>query len=128
MNEEVHTKLELEYTIKSSPKILYFFLNAPNGLSEWFCDNINVKDDIYTFCWDDEQRSAELISKKVNNYTQFRWLDLPQDTFFEFKLEVDDITKDVALIVTDFEPANEHENSKLLWDSQVTKLIQLVGG
>lgn len=128
MKENAVTKLELEYAIKSSPKTLFFFLNDPNGLNEWFCDKITVNENIYTFCWDDEERSAELISSKVNKHTQFRWLDLPEDTFFEFRLEVEDITKEVALIITDFELENEHENSKLLWDTQVNRLMQLVGG
>ncbi|MDQ3192880.1 MAG: START-like domain-containing protein [Bacteroidota bacterium] len=128
MKEEGVTKLELEYTIKSSPKILFFFLNSPNGLSEWFCDKINVNENIYTFCWDDEERSAELVGSKKNEHTQFRWLDLPEDTFFEFRLVVQDITKEVALIITDFEPIEDHENSKLLWDSQVNKLTHLIGG
>lgn len=128
MREEPLIKLELEYTIKSSPKALFFFLNDPSGLSEWFCDKISVNEKIYTFYWDDEERSAELISSKANKNTLFRWIDLPENTYFELRLEVEDITKEVALIVTDFEPEDEHENSKLLWDTQVNKLMQLIGG
>ena len=128
MEEKALIKLELEYVVNSSPRILYFFLNSPTGLTEWFCNDISVKDNIYTFYWDDEKRSAELINSKKNSYSQFRWLDLPDDTFFEFRIETEDLTKEVALIITDFEPAEEHEKSKRLWDSQVNKLMQLVGG
>jgi hypothetical protein len=40
---------------------------------------------------------------------------------------MDEITKDVSLIVTDFCPEDELEESKLLWDSLVADLKQVLG-
>ena len=31
-------KFTIEYEIKSSPRILFGFLNEPNGLTQWFAD------------------------------------------------------------------------------------------
>ena len=40
---------------------------------------------------------------------------------------MDEITKDVSLIVTDFSPEDELEESKLLWDSLISDLKQVLG-
>ena len=40
---------------------------------------------------------------------------------------MDEITKDVSLIVTDFSEENEIEEAKLLWNSLVTDLKQVLG-
>ena len=42
-------------------------------------------------------------------------------------MEIDDLTSEVALIITDFVEEDEIEESKQLWDSQVGSLMQLLG-
>ena len=49
------------------------------------------------------------------------------DFYFEFKIEVDEITKDVSLIVSDFSEEDELEESKLLWENLVSDLKQVLG-
>jgi uncharacterized protein YndB with AHSA1/START domain len=120
-------KFEIEYQVNTSPGVLFYFLHAPTGLSEWFCDDVFLKDKNYTFSWEGEKREAELINFKINKLVQFRWLDMPDDSYFQFILQVDDITKDLALIITDFEPQKDHESSKLLWDAQISQLLKCVG-
>ena len=68
-------KLELEYTINSSPKVLFNRLSTAGGLSEWFADNVNVKGETFTFIWGESEQIAELILKKDNKYARFRWID-----------------------------------------------------
>ena len=45
-------KFELEYVLKTSPKVLDKLLITPDGLSEWFAEDVIVKDEVYTFHWD----------------------------------------------------------------------------
>ena len=45
-----------------------------------------------------------------------------EDYYFEFKIQVDEITKDVSLIVTDFAYKDEIEETKMLWDNQISDL------
>jgi len=40
---------------------------------------------------------------------------------------MDEITKDVSLIVTDFSDEEEIEEAKLLWDSLISDLKQVLG-
>ena len=45
-------KYQKEYIVKSSTKILYNRISTLSGLSEWFADNVNMNDGVYTFMWD----------------------------------------------------------------------------
>ena len=47
--------------------------------------------------------------------------------FFEIRIVVDEITKDVSLMVTDFAYSDEVEESKMIWESQIADLKKLVG-
>lgn len=121
-------KFQMEFSVRSSVKILYSTISTPSGLSEWFANDVNIRGKIYTFFWDDSEQQAELITKKNNQYVKFRWLDEPEDTFFELRIVVDDLTNDVSLIVSDFaEDEEEEEESKLLWDSQIHSMMQSIG-
>ena len=68
--------------------------------------------------------------KKINEKIRFQWIteeDDEEDYFFEFKIQMDEITKDVSLIITDFSEEDELEEAKLLWDSLVSDLKQVLG-
>ncbi|MBN1118021.1 MAG: SRPBCC domain-containing protein [Bacteroidales bacterium] len=119
-------KLTLEYTINSSPKVLYTRLSTPGGLSEWFAEDVNQKGDIFTFIWEGNAQQAEAVLKKENRYIRFRWLDDPE-AFFEFRISVDEITKDVALVVTDMVDDDEIEDTTELWNSQIAELKHVIG-
>ena len=61
---------------------------------------------------------------------RFRWLNDEEDgldTYFEFRIEVDDLTNDTSIIVTDFAEADEVDESKLLWESQIHELQHIIG-
>lgn len=120
-------KFELEYSINSSPRILYARLSSPDGLSEWFADDINILGDIYTFIWDGSEQQAKLITKKENQFIRFQWTDEEDDSFFEFKIHKDELTGDVALIITDFAEDDEKEDAIDLWDAQISKLKHTIG-
>ena len=53
-------RIDLEYIIKTSPTILFNCLSTPSGLSEWFADDVNIKNDRYTFFWDGSEETAIL--------------------------------------------------------------------
>ena len=120
-------KYELEFPIRSSVNILFNFLSTPSGLSEWFADDVNCNRDLYTFIWGDSQQEAELITISNNHLIKFRWPDYPDNTFFEFRIEIDDITNDVVLKVSDFAEEDEVEESKELWISQINTLMKHLG-
>ncbi|MBT6161126.1 MAG: SRPBCC domain-containing protein [Flavobacteriaceae bacterium] len=120
----------IEYDFHASPQLLYQYLSTPSGLSEWFADNVNSRGENFTFIWDDTEESAKLLHKKSNDKVRFQWQngeDDDEDYYFEFRIQVDEITKDVSLIVTDFSEEDEMEESKMLWDNLIADLKQVLG-
>ena len=122
-------KFEMEFPIKVSQKLLFQFISTPSGLSEWFADNVNSRGEIFIFIWNDSEESAKLIRKINNEKIQFQWLDDEEtDYYFELRIQFDEITKDVSLIVTDYaEDEDEVEESKLLWTNQISDLKKVLG-
>ncbi|HIP32826.1 MAG TPA: SRPBCC domain-containing protein [Crocinitomicaceae bacterium] len=123
-------KYELEFLFKTSPKVLDNMITTPSGLSEWFADDVNIKDDIYTFIWDGSEEDARLITKKTNSKVKFRWMEDEEDgndAFFELRYEVDPMTKMVLLTVTAFAESDEMEDAQLLWQAQIEELKRTLG-
>lgn len=120
----------IEYDFQSSPQLLFQYLSTPSGLSEWFADNVNSRGEDYTFIWDDTEEYAKLIQKKNNEKVRFRWMNNEEDQddcYFELKIVVDEITKDVSLYVSDFADEDELEEAKMLWNNLVSSLKQVLG-
>ena len=125
-----YVKYELEFIINTSTKVLYNLMSTPSGLSEWFADDVNIRDNVFTFIWDGSEEKARLLSKKKGEYVKFQWLEHEEedeDTFFELRIQIDDLTKEVALIVTDFAEEDEIEEAQLLWENQVSELTHVLG-
>lgn len=122
------TKYELEYTLNTSPAILFNRLSTPEGLSEWFADNVNLSKGKFTFIWEGTEQEASVIQKKANKYIRFQWdEDEQDDAYFEFKIRTDELTGDVALLITDFAEENEKDDAIDLWDSQISELKHAIG-
>ena len=120
----------IEYDFQSSPQLLFQYLSTASGLSEWFSDDVNYRGEKYTFFWGESEEYARVLSKKINEKIRYQWIteeEDEEDYFFEFKIQMDEITKDVSLIITDFSYEDELEEAKLLWDSLVSDLKQVLG-
>jgi uncharacterized protein YndB with AHSA1/START domain len=126
--KEPKGKFELEYVVRTSAGILYEFLTSPSGLSEWFADDVNIHDGIFTFFWEGSEQKARLLDFKDEKFVRLQWLDKPEGSFFEFRIEKDDLTGDTSLMIVDFADEDaDMQTSKLLWDSQVGKLLNVIG-
>ena len=121
-------KIELEFTIKSSVKILYQCLSTSSGLSEWFADDVTIKKDYAKFVWEGQEEEGRVIAKKSEQFIRFQ-LDEYEGTdyYFEFAIKTDPLTGDVALMITDFVDEDEEEEQTLLWESQVGELRHILG-
>ncbi len=123
-------KIELEYTLNTSPKVLFSRLSTPSGLSEWFADNVNLDGSVYTFIWDGSEERAEIVHLRENKSIRFKWIDEDEndnDNFFEFRINQEELTKSIALIITDFTDADEKDGAIELWDSQINVLKRILG-
>jgi uncharacterized protein YndB with AHSA1/START domain len=123
-------KIELEYLLKTSPKVFENMVSTPSGLAEWFADDVNIKEDIYTFYWDGSEEQAKLLSKKAGHHMKWKWLreeEEDNDTFFEIQFEVDPMTKTLVLHVTDFADEDDIEEVTMLWESSIQELKRVLG-
>lgn len=122
-----YTMFQLEFPVKCSQKLLFNFLSTPSGLSEWFCDDVNIKGKKCEFFWDGSSQNAEIVSLKPNKSIRYKWEHLPDEIFFELAIETNDLSKSVSLIITDYAEDDELEDAKMLWETQVAKLMHCLG-
>lgn len=123
-------RYEIEFPINSSPQLLYQYISTPSGLSEWFADNVNSRGEFFTFIWNDSEEKARLSSKKTGEKVKFKWVDensVDTEYFFELHILVDELTKDVSLMVVDFAEKDEIDEATLLWENQISDLKHLIG-
>ena len=120
-------KYEIEFVIQSSPQMLFQYIATPSGLSEWFADNVNLQGAIFTFIWDESEEQAKLVKRKSDEFVKFVWVESEDESFFEMRIIVDEITSDVSLFITDFAEEDEVEESKMLWENQISSLKQVLG-
>lgn len=125
MTEKI--KINLEYVINCSLKVLFNRLSTASGLTEWFADDVKVKGKKYTFIWEGSEQTAEMTLRKENRLVRFSWIDDEEDTYFEFKITQDELTGDVSLIVVDFADEGEQKESEGLWDTQISDLKHVLG-
>lgn len=120
--------LELEYHFNTSSKVLFPRLSTAIGLNEWFADEVDERDKIFTFRWDKEERSAELLAVKEGRNVRFHWTDDDDDeSYFEFNLSTTELTDDLALKITDFADEGESTELKEIWDAQISDLKRVLG-
>lgn len=125
---EAKVKFEQEFIINASLSVLYPMLSTPSGLSEWFADDVNINGKVFTFIWDGSEQQAELIAKRSLFFVRYKWLDDEDPkTYFEFKLNTDELTNEVALLITDFAEPDEIDDAKELWETQIDKFKHNLG-
>ncbi|MCZ6595032.1 MAG: START-like domain-containing protein [Bacteroidetes bacterium] len=121
-------KYEMEFPIQVSPSLLYQYISTPSGLSEWYADNVNSRGIDFIFIWEGSEEQAKLLGKKNGERIKFRWEeDEGTDYYFELRIQVDEITKDVSLMVTDFAEEDEIDEGKMLWENMVSSLRHILG-
>ncbi len=121
------TKFEIEFVIQASPQLLFQYLATPSGLSEWFADNVNSRGERFTFIWEGTEEEALLLKRKTDEFVRFAWENNDDDSYFEMRIIVDEITKDVSLFIIDFAEEDELDEAKMLWTNQVSDLKQILG-
>ncbi len=121
------TKFEIEYTLRTSAKVLFKRLSTASGLTEWFADDVTQEGNIFTFEWNGSRQKAEQLEKEKYQSVSYRWLDEEEESRFMFSLNVDEVTNSLALIVTDFAEEDEVDESIDLWDKQINVLKRKLG-
>ncbi len=123
-------KVHIEYMLNSaSGNIIWNMISSPSGLGNWFADKVTAQDKNLTFYWGkSEKRTAELINQRAGSFVRFHWKDdTEQKTYFELRMDYNELTGDYTLVITDFAEPNEQDDLKELWDSQIEDLRRVCG-
>ena len=123
-------KFELEFLLKTSLRVLDNMIGSPSGLSEWFADNVTVRDDMYSFEWDGAIEEARLLTRKMNSKMKFRWIedeDNGDDFYFEMNIDIDPMTGIASLKIVDYGFSEDIESAKMLWEQQINDLKRIIG-
>lgn len=122
-------KIELEFIFRASPAIVYSFLTAPATLVRWFCDEVDIQDDIYTFSWEGAEEQAEMIDDIEEERVRFKWLDADdEEEYLEFRMYKSTITNETIVEITDFCDDDEVDEVSDLWNTQMSKMRVECGG
>ncbi len=117
----------LEYPVRCSPGILYEFLSTPAGLQEWFADNVDERDGVFSFSWNGTEEYADVVEKELDKFIRFHWTHSGKDEFFEFRIDKSEVTNQTILVVTDFADKKDIKDQSQLWEYQVKELFHRLG-
>lgn len=123
-------KIHIEYPLNpSSGTVIWNAISTPAGLERWFADKVTRTDKTFTFQWGKtEIRTAEIINMRTEYFIRFHWTDETKSkTYFELKIQFNELTTDHVLEVTDFADPGEEEDARELWNSQIDTLRRVFG-
>ena len=123
-----------DYELHASAKLLFPYIQTASGLAQWFASNVNISPEkVFIFIWEQEQKKAKLDSFRLNHYVRFEFLaddssSTDDPSWFEIRLETDDLTQLTYLRVSDYSDFDDMEELKEIWDDLIEKLKSVVGG
>lgn len=121
---------QLEYVLgKVSLNVLWNALSTSDGLSCWFADKVEERENIFTFHWGKSEQNAQMLLSKQNSHVRFRWEeDEETRSYFELKISISEISEDITLTVTDFsESAEDLKDLTDWWNIQIEQLQKALG-
>jgi uncharacterized protein YndB with AHSA1/START domain len=119
-----------EYSINASRKMLFPYISTASGLSQWFADDVNITEDkVYTMLWDGEVNRARIVSIKANQHIKFEFEGEDDDDLnsIEIRLEMNELTQEVYIKITDYSDLDDQEVTDL-WEGLIHDLKEIVGG
>ncbi len=122
-------RLDMEYIFRASPTILYTFMTTPACLVRWYCDEVDITNDVYTFYWSGSSEIAYLLDDIEDERVRFEWEDAEDpNEFLEFRMYKSDITNETIVEITDFCDEDETQEIKDLWATLMVDLRKECGG
>jgi uncharacterized protein YndB with AHSA1/START domain len=122
-------RLDMEFIFRASPTILYTFMTTPACLVRWYCNEVDITNDVYTFYWNGSSEVAILLDDIEDERVRFEWEDADDpNEFLEFRMYKSDITNETIVEITDFCDEDETQEIKDLWTTLMVDLRKECGG
>lgn len=122
-------QIDLEFIFRASPTIIYNFVTTPACLVRWYCDEVDITGDNYTFSWQGSSEEAFLVDDIEDERVRFKWIEADdEEEYLEFRMYKSDVTNETILEITDFCDDDEVQEVKDLWGTLTTELRKECGG
>jgi uncharacterized protein YndB with AHSA1/START domain len=122
-------KIELEFIFRASPAIVYSFITAPACLVRWYCDEVDINNDVYSFYWSGSIEHATMVDDIEEERVRFKWKHaLDPNEYLEFRTYRSDITNETILEITDFCDQGEEDETRDVWDNLIFDFKKECGG
>lgn len=118
----------MEFIFRASPAILYTFLTTPTGLVRWFCDEVDITAEVFTFSWEGSEEVAEIVDDIEEERVRFEWTDAEPGEYLEFRMYKSNITNETILEISEFCDEDEVEDQRDFWANLIEKLRFECGG
>lgn len=121
--------IHMEFLFRASPNILYKFLTTPSCLIRWFCDEVDIHNEVFTFDWSGSEEVAYLIEEVEEELLRFQWESAEgTNEYLVFRISSSPVTRETILEITDYCDEDEVDDQKQLWNSQMEALRSAMGG
>ena len=124
-------KYHIEFAMgKASLMSLWRMISRVEGLVEWFADEVtsNSDDTLFTFTWGKSSDQAERIQYKAEHLVRYRWTyEEDENIYFQFQLNSLELSKEIALQITDFAEPDEKADAIALWEAQIRRMKRRLG-
>ncbi|MBO9152341.1 hypothetical protein J7I43_08970 [Chitinophaga sp. MAH-28] len=96
-------------------------------MQEWFADKVDFRDNVFSFSWNGSTEEAEVMEQEDDEFIRLHWLHAPKNEFFEFRIQISEVTNMTILVIRDFAEKKEVADQSQLWDYQIKDLFHRIG-
>ena len=122
------TEINLEFIFACSPAMLHKFLTTSDGLTSWFCEEVEINNDQYTFTWEGETEKAKLIENHAKSHIQFDWAGRENPESTRFEIIRSPITRETILYVKTTCEDSFKDEEEIYWNNIIEELKHATGG
>ena len=94
----------------------------------WFCEAVDIQDDIYTFEWEGSEEVAQLVDDIEEERVRFVWEDGEEGEYLEFNMYKSDVTNETIFEITDFCDKGDEDETRDYWSTLMDSLRSATGG
>lgn len=123
-----------EFEFKASARMLYPYLDTPDGLEKWFADNVNFdpKRNLI-FNWNGEEVFVKKVGHKTNQSVKYEIIakngkPLEDPGYIEFNIEENELTQTSFLQIIDYSDAEDKSDLDEVYGNLVLTLKEILGG
>ena len=121
-------QIKLEYIFRASPAIIYTFVTTPECLVRWYCDDVDITGEVYTFIWSNHGEIAYMIDDIEEERVRYKWKNASENEYLEFRIFKADITNETIMEIIDFCDEDEVQETTDLWNTLMVDLKKERGG